>query len=263
MPSPLDVKVLRGLKNRGFEIVSIIHDATTHPGEIWPRHRDILTIIKHSNYVVTLSEYVKNQLRNKFNVETQVISVRHPVFPFGLKIVDVLSEKDYFLFVGRIKRYKGVQLLLQSWRLSNIGDAMLVIAGEGSIPPSFLNLPTIKIVNRWLTEAEIANLISKAKVVVFPYLESSQSGLLPLAINLKKIVLISDLPGLIEQTKGYEKTFIFESGSIVSLTTSLKEISQVNDTVNENEAISKSIDEDWINLDKALKFTFFKKTERE
>ena len=245
---------MKGLKNRGFEIVSVIHDASTHPGDVWPRHRDILTIINHSSYVVTLSQYVKNQLRNKFNVQTQIISVKHPVFPFGSKIKDVLPEKDYFLFVGRIKRYKGIQLLLRSWQLSNISDKVLVIAGKGSIPRGFLNLPTIKIINRWLTEAEIANLISRANVVVFPYLESSQSGLLPLVINLEKIVLVSDLPGLSEQTEGYEKCMTFESGSVISLMSKLKEISQMKKSVNEKEASLKSIDEDWINLDKALKF---------
>ncbi len=244
MPSPLDSKILRGLRKRGFDVVSIVHDAKRHPGDFWPRRIDIKRILAASNYVVTLSTYVRNQLMDIYGYKRSIITIPHPTFDFRDVISPQALPKDCFLFVGRIKKYKGVKLLLEAWKLADIKNQLLVIAGEGKLKRKFSQYPQVKILNKWLSEAEIFTLMSTARIVVFPYLESSQSGLIPLAISLQKRLLVSDLPGLQEQIGTYSKCTFFESGQITSLALELSKIS-LEDRIVPDREISLELDNGW------------------
>lgn len=102
------------------------------------------------------------------------------------------------LFVGRIRPYKGVDLLLEAWASRNFGGAELVIAGEGRIP-SAVALPSVRVINRWLSEREIEELIASAALVVLPYREASQSGIVPIAKALGVPVVATPVGGLPEQ----------------------------------------------------------------
>jgi hypothetical protein len=72
-------------------------------------------------------------------------------------------------------------------------------------------------INRWLKESEIVTLIKNSEAVVFPYIEASQSGLLPYCLSENKKVVVTPLPGLLEQIEGYKNAFItkdFDSNSL-------------------------------------------------
>jgi hypothetical protein len=45
-------------------------------------------------------------------------------------------------------------------------------------------------------------------VVVFPYLEASQSGILPFCVGENKKVVVTPLPGLLEQTSTYKNAYV-------------------------------------------------------
>jgi hypothetical protein len=62
MSSPWDLFLGKRLINRGVEVVRIIHDATPHPGEKFPPRFWIKWLIRDSSRVITLSQYVSDQI---------------------------------------------------------------------------------------------------------------------------------------------------------------------------------------------------------
>jgi glycosyltransferase involved in cell wall biosynthesis len=76
----------------------------------------------------------------------------------------------------------------------------LTIAGEGQGIP-FESSDTVKIINRWLSDREIEDLISSHSLVVLPYIEASQSGIIPLANALGVPVVVTPVGGLASQIK--------------------------------------------------------------
>jgi hypothetical protein len=81
-----------------------------------------------------------------------------------------------------------------------------VIAGEGRISGALPN--NIFLLNRWLKESEISELIKYAEVVCFPYIESSQSGLVPYCMLKNKKIVITPIQGLMKQAHGYPNLVI-------------------------------------------------------
>ena len=82
-----------------------------------------------------------------------------------------------------------------------------LIAGEGKIG---VPLPSnVHLINRWLTDAEYLRIVETFEVFLLPYSEASQSGLIPLLINLNKTIIVSDRAGLAEQIQGYKKSSQF------------------------------------------------------
>jgi glycosyltransferase involved in cell wall biosynthesis len=111
-----------------------------------------------------------------------------------------------------------------------------VIAGEGTLPDGLEGVETI---NRWLTEIEIRDLISQADVVIFPYTEASQSGVIPSAIALGKRLIVSEVGGLTEQIKNYSRAQTFNPDRpetlLVALERSFWELKEVDSSQEYND----------------------------
>jgi glycosyltransferase involved in cell wall biosynthesis len=131
----------------------------------------------------------------------------------------VRYPEKYILFIGRIRKYKGVENLVQAFDKLEINDFQLVIAGEGKL--KIRHDPRIKLFNHWLAEDEIASLIEGSEVVVFPYVEASQSGILPYCLDKNKKVVITPLPGLLEQSVTYKNVFVTKDLEVDSLKSTL------------------------------------------
>lgn len=102
-------------------------------------------------------------------------------------------HSGYFLFYGYILPYKGLELLYNAYiKLKNKGIVLpIVIAGKGN--DKYLDLfakePNIFIINKYLTNFDLAGLITNCRAVICPYLSASQSGI-PQTVNQfgKKVI---------------------------------------------------------------------------
>jgi glycosyltransferase involved in cell wall biosynthesis len=119
------------------------------------------------------------------------------------------------LFIGRLRKYKGLSFLVDTFSAPQYGNLNFLIAGEGESPENLSR--NFQLLNRWLDEKEIEFLIENSDIVVFPYLEASQSVLIPLALQKSRIVLVSDVGGLAEQMDGYPKKVLFRPNDGLSL----------------------------------------------
>jgi glycosyltransferase involved in cell wall biosynthesis len=205
MISPLGLIIESLLKVQGVIIVRLLHDFEKHPGDKWPPNFVIRYIVRHSNFLIALSSEVASKIKN-LNPKIRLSTYPHPAFDFSTaKIVVTISDR-YILFIGRIRKYKGVENLIAAFPRLDNEDIKLIVAGEGKLQVE--NDPNIRVINRWLEENEISSLIKCAEVVVFPYLEASQSGILPYCVGENKKVVVTPLPGLLEQTSTYKNVYV-------------------------------------------------------
>jgi glycosyltransferase involved in cell wall biosynthesis len=109
------------------------------------------------------------------------------------------TELPVVLCFGLMRPYKGIDLLLEAWR--GIEDAELWIAGMPRMDISALKAtapPGVRFVARFIGDDELPAYFRRADVVVLPYREIDQSGVLFTALAFGKPLLLSDVGGFPE-----------------------------------------------------------------
>lgn len=136
------------------------------------------------------------------------------------------------LFMGLIRPYKGVVLLLEALaRLPAASDWELVVAGEPWGEQGALverKVRELGIGRRvhlrlgWVPEPEVPRLLVAADLVVLPYRSGSQSAVAPLALAAGVPVLSTAVGGLAEIVRHGVDGWIVEPGSAEALTAALE-----------------------------------------
>jgi glycosyltransferase involved in cell wall biosynthesis len=193
MPHPWDLYLAKRIDKAGkIQVWRGIHDLRRHPGDIWPNVFTIRKLIKYSTTLVCFSSYIEKQL-----LRYGKPVLRSHLFEVSRKPKRAFSEGSV-LFVGRIRKYKGLTLLAKAWPLVLNTKKSLTVAGDGRVPQE-LNKIDMQIINKWLTNSEIENLVNKSNLVVLPYIEASQSGVIAIAHSLSTPVVITPVGGLVDQ----------------------------------------------------------------
>lgn len=112
---------------------------------------------------------------------------------------EIKDLSDYFMFFGRIDKYKGIDVLLHSftkWK----GNRKLVIAGGGKLQPEEIKMANedhrVILINRFIKDEEMPYLFNNARAIVLPYKDATQSGILPIAYMCGKPVICSKVMGI-------------------------------------------------------------------
>ena len=155
------------------------------------------SLIVHSNFLK------KFLLRNGVS-EDRIYVVPHGVYDYYNKWTkkEIKEEKD-ILFFGLIADYKGLEYLIESESLitEKVPDAKIIIAGKGDFrkyKQLIKNRHHFIIINKHIPDNEIANLFQKSSIVVLPYKDVIQSGVLTIAYSFEKPVVVTNLGGFSE-----------------------------------------------------------------
>ena len=196
------------LRLAGVKHVIVIHDAFPHPGDLKFYYQMNLITAKFSDKIIVLSEHVKNILIKNHNIsETNIIKSTHGLLNYkGLKRDPKVFENSPFIlvFFGRILEYKGISFLLEAFEYleKKYDDIFLEIYGSGDLTSyrdQFSRLNRVKIVNRWIHDDEVENIFNKPCLNITPYIEASQSGIIPVACSCGIPTICTDVGGLSEQ----------------------------------------------------------------
>ncbi len=198
-PHPWDRPLREACRHNDIQFVQAIHDARKHPGDIWPTDRGIRSRVDGADEVIFFSQFVADQFRD-IGKPTSVLPLvdtplTRPSRDLTISVGPTPGPKRV-VFVGRLLPYKGLDLLINAWALRRT-PSTLSIAGRGSMPR--IRDSSILVSRRWLGHEEVESLVAGADVLVLPYIEASQSGLIPIARALGTPVVVTPVGGLPEQ----------------------------------------------------------------
>jgi len=139
------------------------------------------------------------------------------------------------LFFGVIRPYKGLEFLVRAFEAipeSEIDRFWLTIVGETwegwTLPEELIERSPrrarITFVNRYVTDAELDSYLHGADAAVLPYLRSSLSGPLHVAMGYGLPIVITAVGGNVEAARRYEGIVVVPAGEIRPLSDALRHL---------------------------------------
>ena len=205
---PLDAFLLPPKRPR----VLTAHDVLPReprPGQLAATRR----LVRRMDAVVAHSEHGAARLREELGVEPErVRTIPHGAFDYLRRLPEerplpaelAAVEKPVVLFFGLLRPYKGLDVLLEAWRAVD-ADAELWIVGMPRMDLEPLRRAAdarVRFVPRFVSDPEIPAYFRRADVVVLPYREIDQSGVLYTALAFGKAMVLSDVGGFGEVGAG-------------------------------------------------------------
>lgn len=193
------------------KILFTIHDIKSHSGEKTRfnfAEKFIKYIIK-SRYPLIIQNLQDFAFLNH---KYPYISSKLRFIPFS--VLDVYREFKTasntapfsdLLFFGRISPYKGIEYLIDALRIlySKGIKIKTIIAGQGTVyfKSDDLDRLNVKLINKYIKNDELVALIENTKVIVCPYTDATQSGVVMTAFAFYKPVIASAVGSFLEVIK--------------------------------------------------------------
>lgn len=200
------------LAPRRTPLVVTVHDPSPHlgdaPSQKTPPWVAALPFAR-ADHVIVHSTTVRERLVDGFEIDADRISVvphlPPAVDPTATTPHTRRDDQPTILFFGRIWPYKGLdQLILAEPAIAAaVPQVRIVVAGEGQDWSEYAPLVTdpdrYDVRNRYVSDEERHELFLGADVVVLPYVDATQSGVVTLAQRYARPVVASAVGGLVEQ----------------------------------------------------------------
>ena len=233
------------LHKNGIKTAMVIHDIKHHPYRKMGAREIIVDIfrrkmmrktIKKCHRIILLSNNSEQAFKDEYKSSNTVVFKLPAHVPNATDIIptelDDISEK-FFLFFGRIDEYKGIGQMCSAY--SKLSEEVksktpVVIAGKGYLSDMEKSLieaePHIHLISRFIDDGEMIYLFKNAKAVLLPYIEASQSGVLPISYKFGVPVIVSNLNGLTENVSVNKTGYVFDD--VEELTKILCEFDESN-----------------------------------
>ena len=182
---------------RGTLRVLTVHDVVSHPGgdsKTSGRQEYIKKYMRKSaDMLIVHGQKLLEQMRDAepvFALKTRVIP--HPAFRVSTVGTNLPVVTNQLLFFGRIAKYKGLKYLVEACHILQAQGKMfsLVVAGTGDDfevnEAGLKQIHHLTLVNRRIMPNEIENLFTSSDIIVLPYIEASQSGVIAYALGFGK-----------------------------------------------------------------------------
>lgn len=204
------------IKVLGYKLIWTIHNIVPHEQKYLNDHLITKCIAFMSNAKIVHSKQTIDELTSKRINTTNVSVIQHPsyidVYPNTVNSIEARKRFDMddhdivFLFLGIIRKYKGLENLLTAFELLSYKykKIKLIVAGscydqeiESKITTYALKLskrllPFLKHVE----DTEIQYYMNSANVVVMPFIRLTTSGSANLAMSFKKPIIYPDMGSL-------------------------------------------------------------------
>jgi glycosyltransferase involved in cell wall biosynthesis len=193
-----------------YPLVITVHDPEPHAGDADQKQpQAIFTFgFKRAQKLIVHGERIKDIcVRHLGLLEKDIVVIPH------IKLGEDHAEErpitsSTVLFFGRIWAYKGLDVLIRAEPLiaSKIPDLKIMIAGTGEDFERYEALMTDRsryiIHNTFIPDEAVADLFLQSAVVALPYLEATQSGVIPHAYNYGRPVVatrVGALPDAVDE----------------------------------------------------------------
>ncbi len=204
------------LKN--YRLVTTIHDVILldRPSKKIPAFTYKPPIMR-ANQLIVHGKKLKEAMIKRFGRTADVIHV----LPRGVNSVytryvnsPVGEEHNSVMYFGRIWEYKGLRYLIEAEPMitEKFPEVKIIIAGTGEDFQKYREIMVNKerfiVYNEFISHKMVADLFQKASLIVLPYVDGSQSGVIPQAYAFRKPVVITDVGSLPENVSNGETGYV-------------------------------------------------------
>lgn len=169
----------------------------------------------HCDAFIVMSATVEAELKS-FTKKT-IVNTPHPLYDnYGARVsrekaatfLNLDTHYNYLLFFGFIRKYKGLDILLEALTDERVRkkDLKLIVAGEfyedEKLYTDFIaqhNLSqTVILHNKYISDEDVKYYFSFAQCVVQPYRNATQSGITQMAYHFGVPMVVTNVGGLAE-----------------------------------------------------------------
>lgn len=200
-------------KNKKTKVLCIVDNIIPHekrPGD----NAFTKYFIKSVDAFITMSKDVLKDVKT-FTDKPAAFSP-HPIYDsYGAGVtkaeaarkLNIEPDKKYLLFFGFIRKYKGLDILLEAMADERIKDAgiELIVAGEYYDDANAYTqiveqrqLKNVHLFTDFIPNSEVRYYFSAADLVVQPYKTATQSGITQIAYSFEKPMVVTNVGGLAE-----------------------------------------------------------------
>lgn len=215
----------------GLKILFVCHNVFPH--ERFPLDRMLTRmVLKQGDYFIVQSGTDAGDLKG-IMPDARYEQTVHPTYN-AFKFENLSKEKSrellkksmqekVLLFFGFVREYKGLRYLIEAMpEISrNIADVKLMIVGDfGSEEnkEAYVNLikeneaeEFIDIYDGYIPDREIEKFFAACDLVVLPYVDATQSGIVQIAYGFEKPVVVTDVGGLPDVVEDGKTGYVVES----------------------------------------------------
>ena len=172
-------------------------------------------LIRICRVLIVHSDYSYDHIRSTFNFPRDIVRVRHPSYRgvysntknsdearqrFGFQ-----DDEIVFAYFGYVKPYKGVETLMDTFRLFKGSNLRLLVAGVPLSEDIQKKVETIahedKRIHldlRYIPDEEVQDYFNAADIIVFPFRQSHTSGSIMLALAFGKPMIVPAIASIPE-----------------------------------------------------------------
>ena len=208
-----NLSLIRLFRKLGGKVVITVHDGIPHTGdgkflESYLNRQ----CIKNADEIIFLSNYVKEVVRSEIGFEAEAHVVPHGLIRWNELKSDIRTPngKLKFLFLGRQGKYKGLDLLIKAFNTIDSQDFdHLTIAGQpGTEENAATDSEKIRRINKWVSDDQLIDLMNSHDVLILPYREATQSGVITIGISASMPMIVTRVGGLPEQLNQDEAVWV-------------------------------------------------------
>ena len=205
--------IARILKRKKTRIIAITDNAIPHEKRPGDRLLSRYFLTKCDGFLC-MSSAVAEDLRT-LSLQQKIVVTPHPMYDIygkaisredALKQLNLSPDYDYLLFFGFVRKYKGLDLLLEAFAQISNDRLKLIIAGEYYDHPSFYEEIISKhemgnrIIHfsRFIDDREVPAFFCAANLLVQPYRSATQSGVAQIAYYYNLPMVVTNVGGLAE-----------------------------------------------------------------
>jgi D-inositol-3-phosphate glycosyltransferase len=220
------------LKKKSIFIIGWVDNV--HPHESIPFQKKLTSYFINScdAFLVMSKSVEKTLLQYPVVRDKEIVFSPHPIYNVFGPIMNKLEARkrlaisksdihgNFILFFGLVRKYKGLDLLLDVMRSSIIKkmNIKLIVAGEFYDSKdkyvqkikSFNLESSVLLHDFYIPNEDVAHYFCAADIVVQPYLSATQSGVSMVAYNFNKPMVLTNVGGLSEYVNDKEDGYLVD-----------------------------------------------------
>lgn len=211
------------------KVITYCHDPIMHSGVGKFQQMMYRKHIKNSNEIVVLTKSFAPIVAQNYGFSEDKVHYA-PHGKLGMykekqsttcpdKAFEYDKSNINFMFFGRIQEYKGLHVLAKAFRIlkKRYSNITLTVIGSGDFAPyqtDFDGVSGVRIVNRYIADEEVGWCFTGENLVtVLPYIDATQSGVVPIAMEYGVPIIATNTGGLLEQLFGGEIGVLCEASN--------------------------------------------------